>query len=122
MIKHLENEGKISEKEYKLIYSRVSRPGTCYGSLKVYTPVINNGPKFCPVLSAIGTPTKKVAKFLVPILSHILVNGFLEHDSFSLAEKVFSFCPDCSSLFTNIPLIEIIDICTNDLFYDTNTS
>ena len=28
---------------------------------------------------------------------------------------------DVKSLFTNIPLNEVIDICIDDLFYDTNT-
>ena len=42
-------------------------------------------------------------------------------------QTVFSFCPphfmasfDVESLFTNIPLNEVIDICIDDLFCDTN--
>ena len=111
MIKRLENEGKISEKEYKLIYSRGSRPGILYGSPKVHQPVVNDCPKFHPILSTIGTPTYKLAKFLVPILSPLRSNEFLGHDSFSYAHEVSSFCPhhfmaslDVESLFTNIPL------------------
>ena len=69
LIKHLENEGKISGKEYQLIYHRGSRPHILYGIPKVHKPVINNCPKSCPILSAIGTPTYKLAKFPVPILS-----------------------------------------------------
>ena len=42
LLKRLENEGKISEKEYKLIYPRDSRPGILYGSPKVHKPIINN--------------------------------------------------------------------------------
>ena len=128
LIKRLENEGKISEKEYELIYPRGSRPGVLYGSPKVHKPVINNCPKFRPILSTIGTPTYKLAKFLVPILSPLTSNEFSVHDSFSFAGKVFSFCPDhfmasldIESLFTNIPLNEVIDICIDDLFCDTNT-
>ena len=81
LIKRLENEGKISEKEYELIYSRGSRPGILYGSPKVHKPVINNCPKFCPILSTIGTPTYKLAKFLVPILSPLTSNEFSVHVS-----------------------------------------
>ena len=128
LIKRLENEGKISEKEYELIYPRGSRPGVLYGSPKVHKPVINNCPKCCPILSTIGTPTHKLAKFLVPILSPLTSNEFSVHDSFSFADKVSGFCPDhfmasldIESLFTNIPLNEIIDICIDDLFCDTNT-
>ena len=36
LIKSSENEGKFSEKEYKLIYPRGSRPGILYGSPKVH--------------------------------------------------------------------------------------
>ena len=128
LIKRLENEGKISEKEYELIYPRGSRPGVLYGSPKVHKPVINNCPKFRPILSTVGTPTYKLAKFLVPILSPLISNEFSVHDSFSFADKVSSFCPDhfmasldIESLFTNIPLNEIIDICIDDLFCDTDT-
>ena len=127
MIKRLENEGKISEKEYELIYPRGFRPGILYGSPRVHNPVTNNCPNFRPILPAIGAPACKSAKFLVPILSSLTVNEFLVHDSFSFAGEVSSFCPDhfmasldVESLVTNIPLNEVIDICINDLFCDTN--
>ena len=123
LIKRLENEGKISEKEYELIYPRGSRPGILHGSPKVHKPVINNCPKFRPILSTIGTPTYKLAQFLVPILSPLTSNEY----SFSFPNEVSSFCPDhfmasldVKSLFTNIPLNEVIDICIDDLFCDTN--
>ena len=125
LIKRFENEGKISEKEYQVIYLMGSRPGILYGSPKVHKPVINNCPKFRPILSTIGTPTYKLAQFLVPILSPLTSNEY----SFSFPNEVSSFCPDhfmasldVKSLFTNIPLNEVIDICIDDLFYDTNTT
>ena len=74
------------------------------------------------------TPTYKLAKFLVPIFSPLTSNEFSVHDSFSFSDEVPSFCPDhfmasldVESLFTNIPLNEVIDICIDDLFCDTNT-
>ena len=76
LIKRLENEGKISEKEYELIYPRGSRPGILHGSPKVHKPVINNCPKFRPILSTIGTPTYKLGHFLVSILSPLTSNEF----------------------------------------------
>ena len=129
LIKRLENKGKISEKEYELIYPRGSRPGILYGSPKFHKPVINNCPKLHLVLSTIGTLTYKLANFLVPILSPLTSIEFSVHGSFSFADEVSSFCPDhfmasldVESLFTNIPLNEVIDICIDDLFYDTNTT
>ena len=76
LIKRLENEGKISEKEYELIYPRGSRPGILHGSPKIHKPVINNCPKFRPILSTIGTPTYKLGHFLVSILSPLTSNEF----------------------------------------------
>ena len=92
LIKRLEKEGKISEKEYELIYARGSRPGILYGSPKFHKPVITNCPKFRPILSMIGTPTYKLAKFLVSILLPITSNEFSVHDLFSFADEVSSFC------------------------------
>ena len=92
MIKRLENEGKNSEKEYELIYHRGSRPGILYGSPKFHKSVINGCPNFRPFLSMIGTPTYKLATFLVPILLSLTSNEFSVHDSFSFAEEVSNFC------------------------------
>ena len=99
-----------------------------YGSPKVHKPVINNCPKFSPILSTIGTPTYKLAKFLVPILLPLTSSEFSVHNLFSFADKVSSFCPDhfmasldIESVFTNSPLNEVIDICIDDFFCDTNT-
>ena len=115
-------KGEISLK-YELIYPKGSRPGILFGTVKVHKPVINNCRKFRPILSTIGTPTYKLAKLLVPILSPLTSNEFSVHDSFSFAHKVSSFCPDhfmasldIESFFTNIPLNEVIDICIDDFF------
>ena len=104
-----------------------SRPGVLYGNPKVHKSVTNNCPKLCPILSTIGTPTYKLAKYLVPVLSPLTSNKFAVHDSFSFADEVSSFCPDhfmasldVECLFTNIPLNEVIDICIDDLFCDIN--
>ena len=88
MIKRLENDRKISEKEYELIYPRGSRLDILYESPKIHEPVINNCPKFRPILSTIGTPTYKLAKFLIPFLSPLISNQFSVHDPFSFAEEV----------------------------------
>ena len=128
LIKRLENEGKISKKEYQLIYPRGSRPHILYVSPKVHNPVIKNCSKFCLILLTIGILTHKSAKILVRTLSPLRSNEFSVHGSFSFTDdEVSSFCPDhfmasldVKSLFTNIPLNEVIDICVDDLFSDTN--
>ena len=82
---------------------------------------------FCPILSAIATPTYELAKFLIPILKPLTENEYTVHDSFSFAREVSQFNSkdlmvslDIESLFTNIPLEETIDNIINDLFLKTD--
>ena len=51
-------------------------PGILYGNPKVHKTVVNNTPKFRPILSAINTPTYLLAKYLNPILSPLTTNEF----------------------------------------------
>ena len=99
-------------------------PGILYGLCKVHKAITDICPPFRPILSAIGTPSYKLAKFLVPKLSSITFNEFTVKDSFAFAEeivhqdsKLSMGILDVDSLFTNIPLEETINICTN-LLYD----
>ena len=48
-----------------------------HGSAKVHKPLINGLPPFRPILSATGTPTYTLAKFLVAVLSDITQNEFM---------------------------------------------
>ena len=87
----------------------------------------DNCPSFCPILSAIGTPTHDLAKFLVPILKPLTENEYTVHDSFSFASEVSKYNSkklmaslDVESLLTNIPLEETIDNIINNLFLTTD--
>ena len=100
-----------------------TRPDIMYGPCKVHKDIIDNCPPFRPILSAINTPTYKLAKFLVPILKSLTSNEYTVKDSFAFAEEIveqdsefFMGSLDIDSLFTNIPLEETIYICTNILF------
>ena len=95
-----------------------------YGLCKVHQAIIDICPPFRQILSAIGTPSYKIAKFLVPKLSSITFNEFTVKDSFAFAEeivyqdsKLYMDSLDVDSLFTNLSLEETINICTN-LIYD----
>ena len=90
---------------------------------KVHRPVINRCPSLRSIFSAINTPSYKLAKFLVSLLTPLTSNGFTIKDSFSFAEEVSSFdCAhymtsfDTESLFRNIPLEETINIFVDKLF------
>ena len=80
------------------------------------------------LMTALNTPTYKLAKFLVPILKPLTTNEFTVKDSFHFAEEIVDQQYDLSmgsldvdSLFTNIPLEEAIEICTNELFKESET-
>lgn len=71
-----------------------------------------------------------MAKFLVPFLQPLTVNEFTVSDSFTFATEITTLnlgpsvylCSfDVSSLFTNIPLQETIEICISELFLLTDT-
>ena len=122
-MKRLEKLGSLSTEQYKKIKAVGSRPGVLYGLCKVHKAITDVCPPFRLILSAIGTPSYKLAKFLVLKLSSVTFNEFTVKDSFAFAEetvhqdsKVFMGSLDIDSLFTNIPLEETIDICTNLLY------
>ena len=116
----MKNEEKISEKEFDSICSVGTTPEILYGNPKVHQTVINNTPKFRPILSAINTPTYSLAKFLNPILSPLINNEFAVKSSFDFAEEVVNYnhnlsmaSPVVESLFTNIVLKGTIKNCLN---------
>ena len=87
----------------------------------------DNCPSFRLILSAIGTRTYTLAKFLVPILKPLTDNEYTVHDIFSFASEVSKFNAKnlmaslgVDSLFTNIPLEETIDNIINDLILTTD--
>ena len=85
---------------------------------------LKNGlPPFRFILSVIGTPTYKLAKCLVPILSDITQNEFTVKDFFTFVDKIltedsdlYMASLDIDALFTNIPLDDTIDICLKNFF------
>ena len=99
-----------------------------YGSCKVHKASVENCPPVRPVLSALNTPTYKLPKFLIPILKPLTTTEFAVKDSFHFAEEtvdqqhhLFMGSLDVDSLFTNILLKETIEICTNELFKESET-
>ena len=85
--------------------------------------MIDNCPPFRPILSAIQTPSYKIAKNLVLILEPIATNKFTIKNSFELAKEVikqdsglFMASLDVESLFTSIPLEETINDSSDPLF------
>ena len=110
-LKSLEKSGSPATDQYEKIKAIQSIPGILYGLCKVHKVIIGVFPPFRPILLAIGTPSYKLVKFLVPKLSSITFNEFRVKDSFAFAEeivhqdgKLFMGSLDVDSLFINIPL------------------
>ena len=125
VLKNFRDKKQISSEQYKDLSPLVSRPGIMYGLAKVHKIVTDGLPSFRPILSTIGTPTYKLAKFLVPLLELLTTNECTIKDSFTFAEELQSFDSklvmprfDIESLFTNIHLQETIDLCLKNLFKD----
>ena len=76
LLKQLNDSQVISDTEYKKLKPRGSRFGILYGLCKIHKSLIDNCPPFCPILSAIKTPSYNIAKYLVPMLEPITTNKF----------------------------------------------
>ena len=125
-LKELRDSKVISDLEFNNLKPCGSQPGVLYGLYKVHKGVGPDGDSspFRPILSAINTPSYKIAKFLVPMLSSLTKNKYVSKDSFDFAKNVREQNPelfmasfDVDSLFTNVPLDETIDISVKKLFF-----
>ena len=81
-------------------------------------------PNFPPIVSSIGTFNYNLVRFLCDVLSPLVPNDYSCKDTFSFVSqiknvnlsKIFLVSYDVTSLFTNIPLQETIDIAINLIF------
>ena len=81
-------KGKISQQTFWKLDPIGCIPVVLYGLSKVHNSLLNGPPKMRPILSAIGSASYNLFKFLVPILS-CLVNGpYTIVNSFSFNKKV----------------------------------
>ena len=97
------------------------QPGKLYGQVKVHKP----GHPLRPVVSMIGTPEYELAKFLDTFIKPNIPNDFmlsstsefidkLKFSSVQGHESMVSF--DVCSLFTNVPLLETINIVVDRVY------
>ena len=82
-----------------------------------------------PILSMTNAPQQKLAKFLVKVLDPVLqkFSTYVTPDTFHFVkslknlsvpvDNVFMCSFDVKSLFTNVPLTEVIDICKDQLYH-----
>ena len=111
--------------EYDKLYSSSSAPARIYGTRKMHKFSSNDSfPKLLLIVSSLGTFNYILACFLCNLLSPLFPNCYSCKDTFSFVSqiknanlsKTFLVSYDVTSLFTNIPLQEIIDIAINLIF------
>ena len=91
--KSLEDQGEISEKEKNDLYPSGFKAGVLYWLAKIHKTLEDGILSFRPILSAIGTPTNKLAKFCDQSLKPLTNNEYTIKDSLSFAKEVLEFDP-----------------------------
>ena len=86
--KEIKNKNQIIDNLYNKLRPVGSQPGVLYCLAKFHKKVIDGCPAFRPILSATGTTTYKIAKFLVPILKDLTSNEYSVKDSFDFAKEM----------------------------------
>ena len=107
------------------MYPSGSAPARIYGTPEMHKSAPSDSfPKLRPIVSSIGTFNYNLTRFLCTLLSPLVPNDYSCKDTFSFVSqiknanlsKTFFVSYDVTSLFTNIPLQETIDIAINLIF------
>ena len=128
-LKSFKSSGALTVDQHKKIKAVGSRPAVSYGLGKVHKNIVDRCPPFRPIISAIKTPSYKIAKFLVFRMNSITSNEFTIKDTFCFAKEIVEQDSslvmgslDVDPLFTNIPLDETINICTNAVYSEQDVT
>ena len=121
LLEKMKKLGMISKELYSDLFVSGTVPGILYCLLKVHKLFV----PLRPIFSACGTPTFRLAKYLVGILAPLTVDAYTVQNSYQFADDIrqievkegmFMASFDVENLFTNIPVHETIDICIDSLF------
>ena len=122
----------LNEIKYDKLYPSVSAPGRIYGTPKMHKFSFSDSfPKLRPIISSIGTFNYNLSRFLCDLLSPLGPNDYSCKDTFSFVSQIknanlskkFLVFYNVTSLFTNIPLQETVDIAINLIFnHNSNLS
>ena len=121
----LKQKNFFNEIEYDKLYPSGSAPARIYGTPKMHKFSSRDSfPKLPPIVSSIGTFHYNLSRFLCDFLSPLVPNDYSCKDTFSFVSQIknanlskkFLVSYDVTSLFTNIPLQETIDIAINLIF------
>ena len=113
------------EIEYYKLYPSGSAPALIYGTPKMHKLSSSDSfPKLRPIVSSISTFIYNLTRSLCDLLSPLVPNDYSCKNTFSFVSQIknanlskkFLVSYDVTSLFTNIPLQETIDIAINLIF------
>ena len=125
-LRSLKTKGNITESFYNECFTSGSQLGKLYGLPKVHK---SNCP-VRPIVAAYGSFNFSLGKHIVPLISHLADNQYSLKNSYDFADTIrtlsdannsFMCSLDISSLYTNIPVAETIDLILNKL-YVNNTA
>ena len=109
---------------YKDLRATGSAPGILYGLPKIHKKDFSSKFQHRPIFAAYNCAAYKLSKFLVKILTPISQNRYTIRNSASFVEELTSLSGveagfmasfDVEDLYTNVPLVETIDICLKNM-------
>ena len=119
----IKDKSLFNDNTYKKIYPSGSTPATIYGLPKTHK-LLSNDFQGRPIVPSITAYNYNLAKFLSELADPVIPNEHCAKDSFTLCEEIqgvtandyFLVSCDVCSLFTSIPLTEIIEIAVELIF------
>ena len=126
ILRKLLKQGYITRKICDDLFVSGSRPGFFYGLPKIHKP---NAP-LRPIISGVGTFCHPSAKFPAKLLLPLTKNDSILKDTFDFVNRLkattlssaFIVSVDVSSLFTNVPLQDTIDIILKKVYDDNEVA
>ena len=124
-LRKLNKKSIFSESEYSDLYPKGSKIARLYGTPKMHKSFSSGSiPPLRPIVSSIDTYNYKLAQYLGSLLSPHIPSNYATKDSFTSIEEIeklnrygkFLISFDVTSLFTNIPLEETINIAVGTIF------
>ena len=124
-LRKLKRVNNISTEIYNKLFCTGTNPGILYGLPKIHKIDFLQKFQFRPIFAAYNTPAYNISKYLVPHLSPLANNEYTINNSYSFVShlssvtynnNLFMASFDVSNLYTNIPLVETINIILSALF------
>ena len=121
----LKKKGFFTPTQYEKIYPSGSSVARAYGLPKIHKLKSKSDKlKVRPIVSSLKTYNYELSSFLAKLLEPCINKRYCAHDTFSFVKEIRTKCSlnkfmvsyDVTSLFTNIPLKETIEIAVNTIF------